>query len=511
MWDRSVFEQLREKTERSLAGGGAARLQRQHDAGKLSARERLEMLLDKDTFVETGGLIETRILDFGMDSKKVPGDGVVTGYGKVNGRLVFVSSEDFTVTGGTLGEAHAKKICAIQDMALEMRAPLIMINDSGGARIEEGVCSLSGYSGIFLRNTKASGIIPQIAVIMGPCAGGACYSPAICDFVFMVRKTGYMFITGPQVVKTVTGEAVSLEDLGGAEVYLSKSGVAHCVYTNDTECLEAVRNLLSYLPQNFEEPAPIVRGTAVDRSAEITSLVPQSPKKPYDVREVILTMVDEDSFFEIQPQWARNAVIGFGRIDEKAVGIVANQPAFMGGSLDYDSSDKMARFIRTCDCFNVPLVVLVDVPAFLPGSKQEHNGIIRHGAKLLYAFSEATVPKISLIMRKAYGGAYIAMNSKQMGADIVFAWPIAEIAVMGAEGAVEIMFRKEIAAEPGRRDALIADYKEQFLNPYLAAARGYIDEVIEPARTRERIAAALDALSGKRRERSPKRHGNIPL
>lgn len=511
MWDRSVFEQLREKTERSLAGGGAARLQRQHDAGKLSARERLEMLLDKDTFVETGGLIETRISDFGMDSKKVPGDGVVTGYGKVNGRLVFVSSEDFTVTGGTLGEAHAKKICAIQDMALEMRAPLIMINDSGGARIEEGVCSLSGYSGIFLRNTKASGIIPQIAVIMGPCAGGACYSPAICDFVFMVRKTGYMFITGPQVVKTVTGEAVSLEDLGGAEVHLSKSGVAHCVYTNDTECLEAVRNLLSYLPQNFEEPAPIVRGTAVDRSAEITSLVPQSPKKPYDVREVILTMVDEDSFFEIQPQWARNAVIGFGRIDEKAVGIVANQPAFMGGSLDYDSSDKMARFIRTCDCFNVPLVVLVDVPAFLPGSKQEHNGIIRHGAKLLYAFSEATVPKISLIMRKAYGGAYIAMNSKQMGADIVFAWPIAEIAVMGAEGAVEIMFRKEIAAEPGRRDALIADYKEQFLNPYLAAARGYIDEVIEPARTRERIAAALDALSGKRRERSPKRHGNIPL
>ena len=511
MWDRSVFEQLREKTEHSLAGGGAARLQRQHDAGKLSARERLEMLIDKDTFVETGGLIETRISDFGMDSKKVPGDGVVTGYGKGNGRLGFVSSEDFTVTGGTLGEAHAKKICAIQDMALEMRAPLIMINDSGGARIEEGVCSLSGYSGIFLRNTKASGIIPQIAVIMGPCAGGACYSPAICDFVFMVRKTGYMFITGPQVVKTVTGEAVSLEDLGGAEVHLSKSGVAHCVYTNDTECLEAVRNLLSYLPQNFEEPAPIVRGTAVDRSAEITSLVPQSPKKPYDVREVILTMVDEDSFFEIQPQWARNAVIGFGRIDEKTVGIVANQPAFMGGSLDYDSSDKMARFIRTCDCFNVPLVVLVDVPAFLPGSKQEHNGIIRHGAKLLYAFSEATVPKISLIMRKAYGGAYIAMNSKQMGADIVFAWPIAEIAVMGAEGAVEIMLRKEIAAEPGRRDALIADYKEQFLNPYLAAARGYIDEVIEPARTRERIAAALDALSGKRRERSPKRHGNIPL
>ena len=511
MGDKTVFEQLREKQERSLAGGGAARLQRQHDAGKLTARERLETLLDKDTFVEIGGLIETRISDFGMDSKKVPGDGVVTGYGKVNGRLVFVSSEDFTVTGGTLGEAHAKKICAIQDMALELRAPLIMINDSGGARIEEGVCSLSGYSGIFLRNTKASGIIPQIAVIMGPCAGGACYSPAICDFVFMVRRTGYMFITGPQVVKTVTGEIVSLEDLGGAEVHMSKSGVAHCVYTNDTECLEAVRNLLSYLPQNTDELPPAVKGIAVDRSTEITAIVPQSPKKPYDVREIILTMADEDSFFEIQPQWARNAVIGFGRIDGKTVGIVANQPAFMGGSLDYDSSDKMARFIRTCDCFNIPLVVLVDVPAFLPGSKQEHNGIIRHGAKLLYAFSEATVPKISLIMRKAYGGAYIAMNSKQMGADIVLAWPIAEIAVMGAEGAVEIMFRKEIAAEPGCRDALIADYKEQFLNPYLAAARGYIDEVIEPAKTRERIAAALDALSGKRREQSPKRHGNIPL
>lgn len=511
MWEQSVFETLDRKTKWAKSGGGTARIQRQHASGKLTAQERLDVLLDKDTFVEIGGLIETRISDFGLDSRKVPGDGVVTGYGKVDGRLVFVSSEDFTVIGGTLGEAHAKKICAIQDMALEMRAPLIMINDSGGARIEEGVCSLSGYSGIFLRNTKASGVIPQIAVIMGPCAGGACYSPAICDFVFMVRKTGYMFITGPQVVKTVTGEVVSLEDLGGAEVHMSESGAAHFAYDNEKECLDGVRRLLSYFPQNSDDIPPVIEEERVDRSEAIEAIVPQNVKKPYDVREVVSTMIDSGSFFEVHQQWAKNAVVGYGRIDGRSVGLVANQPAFMGGSLDYDSSDKMARFIRTCDCFNIPLVVLVDVPAFLPGSKQEHNGIIRHGAKLLYAFSEATVPKISLIMRKAYGGAYIAMNSKQMGADMVFAWPIAEIAVMGAEGAVEIMYRKEIAADPGRRDALIADYKEQFLNPYLAAARGYVDEVIEPSKTRERIATALDALSDKRRERSPKRHGNIPL
>lgn len=511
MWDQAIFDRLREKTQRSIAGGGEERVRRQHQSGKLTARERLDILLDEGTFVEIGGLIEARGSSSGLDGKKVPGDGVVTGYGKINGRPVFVSSEDFTVIGGTLGEAHARKICAIQDMALETRTPIVMINDSGGARIEEGVCSLSGYAGMFLRNTRASGVIPQIAVIMGPCAGGACYSPAICDFIFMVRKSGYMFITGPQVVKTVTGEVVSAETLGGAEAHVTQSGVAHFAYSDDQSCLEAVRQLLSYLPQNTDESPPSGTCHAVDRSMEIENIVPQNPRKPYDVRDIILTLVDADSFFEVHSQWARNAVVGLGRIDGRPVGIIANQPAFMGGSLDYNSSDKMARFIRTCDCFHIPLVVLVDVPAFLPGTKQEHGGIIRHGAKLLYAFSEATVPKISLIMRKAYGGAYIAMNSKQMGADMVFAWPIAEIAVMGAEGAVEIMFRKELREEPERRAQLIEQYTGQYMNPYLAAKLGYIDEVIEPKDTRRRIAAALDVLAGKRGRVMQKRHGNIPL
>lgn len=511
MWDRLVFEELQKKREASAAGGGEARVQKQHSAGKLTARERLEILFDGGAFTEIGSLIESRISDFGMDHKKVPGDGVVTGYGKINGHLAFASSEDFTVIGGTLGEAHAKKICAIQDMALKMRAPIIFINDSGGARIEEGVCSLSGYSGIFLRNTRASGVIPQIAVVMGPCAGGACYSPAICDYVFMVQDTSYMFITGPQVIRTVTGEVASPVELGGAEVHMAKSGVAHFAYNDDRECLEAVKNLLCYLPQNTEETPPSVLGVPIDRSCELEEIVPQNTRKPYDVRDVIRTMADLDSFLEIQSQWAQNAVVGMGRIDGKTVGFVANQPTFRGGALDYDCSDKMARFIRTCDCFNIPLVVLVDVPAFLPGVNQEHAGIIRHGAKLLYAFSEATVPKISLIMRKAYGGAYIAMNSKQMGADIVFSWPIAEIAVMGAEGAVKIMFQKELGNRPEVMDEIIEDYESQFLNPYLAAKRGYIDEVIDPKDTRRRIAGALEVLSGKRRAEYSKRHGNIPL
>lgn len=511
MWEKNQYEEFYRRLRQSSEGGGREKIDRQHRAGKLTARERLDILFDRDTFVEIGGLIETRITDYGMEQKRVPGDGVITGYGRINGRLAFASSEDFTVVGGTLGEAHAKKICAIQDMALEMGAPVIMINDSGGARIEEGVCSLSGYSGMFLRNTRASGVIPQIAVIMGPCAGGACYSPAICDFIFMVEKSSYMFITGPQVVKTVTGESVSPDSLGGAAVHMTESGVAHFSYEDDRSCLEAVRKLLSYLPQNSDEKPPAAVGAAVDRSSEIEEIVPQNPRKPYDVRDVIDTMVDEEDFFEIQPKWARNAVVGFGRIDGKSVGVVANQPIFMGGSLDYNSSDKMARFIRTCDCFNIPLVVLVDVPAFLPGSEQEHSGIIRHGAKLLYAFSEATVPKVSLIMRKAYGGAFIAMNSKLMGADLVYAWPIAEIAVMGAEGAVEIMCRKELQADPSCRDQLIEDYKNQFMNPYLAAARGYIDEIIEPADTRKKIAIALNALSDKRQRPYQKKHGNIPL
>lgn len=511
MWDKSQYQEFYTIRERSMQGGGQVKIDKQHRAGKLTARERLEILFDAGTFMEIGGAIETRIHDFGMDQKKIPGDGVVTGYGKIDGRLAFASSEDFTVIGGTLGEAHARKICAIQDMALKMMAPIIMINDSGGARIEEGVCSLSGYSGMFLRNTAASGVIPQIAVIMGPCAGGACYSPAICDYVFMVEKSSYMFITGPKVVKTVTGEIVTADELGGAQVHTTKSGVAHFSYPDDRSCLEAVRKLLGYLPENTQQRPPVVQGAPVDRSIEIENIVPQNQRRPYDVRRVIETMIDRDSFFEVQAAWARNAVVGLGRIDGETVGFVANQPDFMGGSLDYNSSDKMARFIRSCDCFNIPLIVLIDVPAFLPGFQQEHDGIIRHGAKLLYAFSEATVPKISLIMRKAYGGAYIAMNSKLMGADIVFAWPIAEIAVMGAEGAVEIMCRQEITEALERREQIIDDYKKRFLNPYLAAARGYIDEVIEPEDTRKRIAAALRMLTSKARNPIAKKHGNIPL
>lgn len=511
MWNKSVFDRMDVVKQKSLAGGGEAKIQKQHYAGKLTARERLDILFDPGTFVEVGGLVESRISDFGMDHKKVPGDGVITGYGKIDGRLVFASSEDFTVVGGTLGEVHALKICKIQDMALEMGAPIITINDSGGARIEEGISSLGGYSGMFLRNTRASGVIPQIAAIMGPCAGGACYSPAICDFIFMVEDTSYMFITGPQVVKTVIGEQVTNSDLGGVKVHTSKSGVAHFSYSNDKNCLLGIRKLIGYLPQNNKAAAPVQPGIECDRCGEIQEIVPQNSRKPYDVHKVIDTMIDEESFFEVQREWAKNVVVGLCRIGGKTVGIVANQPAFMGGSLDVDSSDKMSRFIRTCDCFNIPLVILIDVPAFLPGSQQEHSGIIRHGAKILYAFSEASVPKISLIMRKAYGGAYIAMNSKLMGADMVFAWPIAEIAVMGAEGAVDIMCRKEIAAEPGCRDLLIEEYEDQFLNPYLAASRGFIDEVIHPDETRKKIVAALEMLADKQADAPWKKHGNIPL
>lgn len=507
MWDKTQYQKLYDLQRQAAAGGGPARVERQHNAGKLTARERLEILFDSDTFVEIGGLIESRV--FADSAKRIPGDGVITGFGKINGRLACASSEDFTVIGGTLGEAHAEKICAIQDMALKMRVPIILINDGGGARIEEGVCSLGGYSGMFLRNTKASGVIPQIAAIMGPCAGGACYSPAICDFVFMVESSSYMFITGPQVVKTVTGELTSAEELGGARVHMTESGVAHFSCRDDRSCLEAIRNLLSYLPQNSEEKPPVRIGAPVDRSDEIEEIVPQNSRKPYDVREVIRTMTDEGSFLEIQASWAANAVVGLARMDGKPVGFVANQPASKSGSLDRDSSDKMARFIRTCDCFGIPLVILIDVPAFLPGAEQEHSGIIRHGAKLLYAFSEASVPKISLIMRKAYGGAYIAMNSKRMGADMVFAWPIAEVAVMGAEGAVGILRRRELETDLSCRERLIEEYQEQYMNPYLAAARGHIDEVIEPKDTRRRIAAALEALAGKLREEN--RHGNIPL
>ncbi len=513
MWDDAIND-LEERRKKSRLGGGQARLDKQHEQGKLTARERIEILIDKDTFVELDDLVESRIDDFGLDKKRVPGDGVVTGYGKVNGRMVFVASEDFTVIGGTLGEYHSMKICRLQDMAIKMKAPLICINDSGGARIEEGISSLSGYSGMFLRHTKASGVIPQIAVILGPCSGGACYAPAICDFIFMVKGTSKMFITGPQVVKTVIGEEISVEDLGGADVHSKTSGVNHFLYEKEEDCLGGVRKLLSYLPQSNEEDAPYEAGIPVDLSKDIVNIVPDNSKKVYDVHDVINTMIDRGSFFEVHKNWAKNAVVGFAKMDGDTVGFVANQANHMGGSLDVNASDKMARFIRFCDCFNIPLVTLVDVPAFLPGKNQEHNGIIRHGAKMLFAYSEATVPKISLIMRKAYGGAYIAMNSKEMGADIVFAWPIAEIAVMGAEGAVNIMSKREITAaeDPiGKRAELILRYEEKFLNPYIAAARGYVDEVITPEETRAKIKSALDALKTKEEITIYKKHGNIPL
>ncbi len=512
-WDEAIAE-LEERRGKSQIGGGETAIEKQHEKGKLTARERLEILFDEDTFVEVDNLVESRIDDFGLDKKRIPGDGVVTGYGKINGRTVFASSEDFTVIGGSLGEYHSRKIIQIQEMALRMRCPIININDSGGARIEEGIDSLSGYSGIFERNTIASGVIPQIAVILGPCSGGACYSPAICDFIFVVDEISKMFITGPQVVKTVIGEELSAEELGGAMTHAAKSGVAHFLYKNERNCLGGVRELLSYLPQNNTAKLPVKMGKSVDTCKDLTAIVPDNKKKSYDVHEVIHAMIDKDSFFEVQKNWAMNAVVGFGRMEGKTVGFVCNQANCKGGSLDIDASDKMARFIRFCDCFNIPLVSLVDVPAFLPGSEQEHNGIIRHGAKILYAYSEATVPKISLIMRKAYGGAYIAMNSKHMGADIVYAWPIAEIAVMGAEGAINIIGRKQIAAAENpdaKRTELIEEYETKFLNPYIAAKRGFVDEVIRPDETKVKILAALDMLETKEVERPYKKHGNIPL
>lgn len=513
MWEDSI-KKLEEYRESAKLGGGAERIKKQKQQGKMTARERLECLFDKETFVEVDDFIESRIDDFDLDKKRKLGDGVITGYGKVNGRLVFASSEDFTVIGGSLGEYHSKKICRIQDMALEMRAPIVCINDSGGARIEEGISSLSGYSGIFLRHTKASGIIPQIAVILGPCSGGACYAPAICDFIFMVKGISKMFITGPQVTKTVIGEELSVEELGGVEVHSQKSGVAHFAYNAEKNCLQGVRMLLGYLPSNNKLAPPLLKGTAVDKSNKLKNIVPDSPKKSYDVHDVINTMIDKGTFFEVHKHFAMNAVVGFGRMDGEPVGFIANQPNYMGGSLDFNASDKIARFIRFCDCFNIPLVTLVDVPAFLPGKFQEHSGIIRHGAKILYAYSEATVPKITLIMRKAYGGAYIAMNSKEMGADIVFAWPIAEIAVMGAEGAVNIIFKKQIseAQDPdAERQRLVKDYEDKFCNPYIAAKRGYVDEVIKPEETRNKIMRALDMLKSKNAEPSDRKHGNIPL
>lgn len=513
MWQERI-EEVKAFREQSRLGGGQTRIDTQHKAGKLTARERIGLLLDPGSFVEVNSLAESRIDDFGMDKRRVPGDGVVTGYGTVDGRTVCVSSEDFTVIGGTVGEYHALKICKIQDMALTMKVPFIAINDSGGARIEEGIAALSGYGGMFLRNTRASGVIPQIAVIAGPCSGGACYSPAICDFIFMVNGTGKMFITGPKVVQSVLGEVSTVEELGGAAVHAHTSGVSHFTYDTERECFEGVRKLLSYLPQNNQSNAPRIEGKPVDRSADIRSIVPDNPRKPYDVRRVIETMADKGSFLEIQKGFAANAVIGLARMDGESVGFVANQPNFIGGSLDCDSSDKIARFVRFCDCFGIPLVTLIDVPAFMPGKGQESKGIIRHGAKILYAYSEASVPKVSLIMRKAYGGAYIAMNSKEMGADIVYAWPIAEVAVMGADGAIDIIWKRQMEQAEDKevfREEKIKEYQDTFMNPYIAAKRGYVDEVILPEETRERIRSALELLKTKQVQAQTKKHGNIPL
>lgn len=539
-WEEAI-QDLDNRRDKAALGGGQLKIDKQHEQGKMTARERIEMLFDKDTFVEVDGFVESRIDDFDLDKRRVPGDGVVTGYGEINGRLVFVASEDFTVIGGTLGEYHSYKITHIQDMAMQMKAPLICINDSGGARIEEGISSLSGYAGMFLRHTKASGVIPQIAVILGPCSGGACYAPAICDFIFMVKDISKMFITGPNVVKTVINEEVSVEELGGAMVHATKSGVSHFTYDSESECLMGVRKLLTYLPSSFEGEAPIVKPIEEKESLlfsvnkllnkltlkknylqnkdanpceKLRSIVPDNSRNAYDVKEVIKCIADTDSFFEVQKEFAPNVVVGFARMEGQSVGFVANQPNSMCGSLDYHASDKMARFIRFCDCFNIPLVTLVDVPAFLPGTAQEHNGIIRHGAKVLYAYSEATVPKISLIMRKAYGGAYIAMNSKEMGADMVFAWPIAEIAVMGADGAVNIAFKRKIkaASDPeAMRQQCKKEYEDRFLNPYVAAARGYVNEVIKPEESRDKILGALKTLKTKSVEAPKKKHGNIPL
>lgn len=514
MWNRKYAEDLLARRARAGMGGGGEKLKKQHESGKLSARERLDILFDPGTFVEVDNLIESRIDDFRMDEKRAPGDGVMTGYGKVNGRLVFAYSEDFTVIGGTLGEYHSLKICRIMDRALEMRAPLVSISDSGGARIEEGVCSLSGYSGMFLRNTRASGVIPQISVVMGPCAGGACYSPAICDFVFMTENTSRMFLTGPSVVKAVTGEVVSSFELGSAKIHMEKSGLAHFSYSSDEACLLAVRSLLSYLPANNMEAPPAKPCEPEDRSDGLQDIVPEEQRKGYDVHSVIETIVDKDSFLEIQSAYARNIVVGLSRLNGQVLGIVANQPLVMGGVLEGSASEKAARFIRFCDCFNIPILSLIDVPGFLPGMQQEYGGIIRKGAKLLFAYSEATVPKVSLIMRKAYGGAYIAMNSKNMGADMVYAWPIAQIAVMGAEGAADIIFKQEIESAADREAAkteFVKKYEEAFMNPYIAAKRGYIDEVILPEETRMRLICAFEMCKTKCVERVEKKHGNIPL
>jgi len=506
---------LAQKTAQALVGGGEQRIAAQHKKGKLSARERLQILLDEHSFEEIGMLVTHRCTDFGMDQELYPGDGVVTGYGTIHGRLVYVFSQDFTVFGGSLSETHAEKICKIMDLAMENGAPVIGLNDSGGARIQEGVVSLGGYADIFYRNTRASGVIPQLSAIMGPCAGGAVYSPAITDFILMVEHTSYMFVTGPNVVKTVTHEEVSSEDLGGAHTHASKSGVTHFACVNELDCIQHLRRLLTYIPQNCEEDAPVYPYEMGDEiRVKLNSLIPENANQPYDMKDVIAELCDPDSFMEVHKDFAENLVVGFARIAGRSIGVVANQPAALAGVLDINSSRKGARFVRFCDAFNIPLLVLVDVPGFLPGTDQEWHGIISNGAKLLYAFSEATVPKITLITRKAYGGAYDVMNSKHIGADLNFAFPNAEIAVMGSKGAVEIIFRKEIdqATDPqAKLEERVAEYAEKFANPYGAAARGFIDEVIIPSEARLKLIRGFNMLKNKVSNLPRKKHGNIPL
>jgi len=506
---------LKEKRNSALLGGGKNRIESQHKKGKLTARERLHFLLDEDTFEEIGMLVTHRSTDFGLEREKFPGDGVVTGYGEINGRLVYVFSQDFTVFGGSLSETYAEKICKIMDLAMQNGAPVIGLNDSGGARIQEGVVSLGGYADIFYRNTLASGMIPQISAVMGPCAGGAVYSPAITDFTLMVENTSYMFVTGPNVVKTVTHENVSAEELGGAVAHATKSGVTHFACDNELTAINRIKQLLSYMPQNCEDEVPRIPYVSRNEYREkLNSIIPENPSQPYDIKAVIEEVVDEDSFLEVHKDFAENIVVGFARIAGRSIGVVANQPAYMAGVLDIKASTKGARFVRFCDCFNIPLLVLEDVPGFLPGTDQEWNGIITHGAKLLFAFSEATVPRITIITRKAYGGAYCVMNSKHIGADLNFAWPSAEIAVMGAKGAAEIIFKKDISTAENPESELLKkenEFSEMFANPYRAAERGFVDEVIEPSESRQKLIRAFQMLENKAVNLPRKKHGNIPL
>ena len=510
------IDELRRKKAQSEAGGGQKRIAAQHSKGKLTARERIEQLLDVDSFMEVDSLVEHRCRDFDMDKNVIPGDGVICGHGTINGRVVYCFAQDFTVYGGSLGEMHGLKICKILDMAVKTGAPVIGLNDSGGARIQEGVASLGSYAEIFFRNVRASGVIPQISVIMGPCAGGAVYSPAITDFVIMVDKTSHMFITGPEVIKTVTNEEVSFEELGGAGTHASKSGVTHFTAENDDDALELVRELIQLLPSNnLEKPPTKSTNDSLSRSCDkLDNLVPENSSQPYDMITVIEEIVDDGAFLEVQADYAPNIIVGYSRLGGHTIGVVANQPKILAGCLDIDASVKAARFVRFCDAYNIPIITFVDVPGFMPGVNQEHQGIIRHGAKLIYAYAEATVPKISVILRKAYGGAYIVMNSKELRSDLNLAWPTAEIAVMGPEGAVNVISRKEISESKdpeATKNKLIEEYKDKFSSPFLAASRGYIDDVIDPAETRNKIANSLEIFSKKFLDNPPKKHGNIPL